>query len=525
MSPLTFFRNLSLAKQITFILVIGTTVSLLAYIIIWGIRPEFRPLYTNLSAEDAGVILNRLKEEGIAYEVSGTGTIMVPGEKVFETRMSLASQGLPQGSGVGFEIFDTAKFGVTRFEQNVNYQRALQGELSRSINSLTEVSASRVHVVMASESVFTEKEKPATASVVIKLHPGRQLENAQINGVIHLVSSAVDGLRPENVTVVDNEGKLLSGASKGTSFMRTGSDQLDYQQRVERYLQNRVKSMLDEVLGPNQTIVRLSCDIDFERHERTEEMYQPDNKVTRSEQISNTTSRGDNNEGGGVPGVLSNMTDMNASGAGNSAGDSTFSKKEQTANYEIGKVVRHIVEPFGVIKRLSVAVVVDGTYTPVEAVKGGRTVKTGETEYTPRTPEEMAKIKRIVQRAVNYDEERGDWVEVENIQFERTPEKEVLIEEDWNRGVHTGNFIKYGFIIIILFLFYVFLFRPILKWITTISARDSEILRQLPMTVGEAEREYGGGKAESYLEQARVKIRNEPDSSIRTLRDWMKEKR
>ena len=228
-------KNLTFAKMVALLLVLGCTVTAFLLLIMWSSRGDMQVLYSNLSPEDAGAVLSRLKEQKIPYRISGNGnSVLIPRDRVYETRLDLASQGLPQGGAIGFEIFDNTKLGMTEFVQNVNYQRALQGELARTINGFSEVESSRVHVVMPSKSLFVEEEEPATASVVLKLRSGRWLTNDQIQGIVHLVSSSVSGLNPKNVTIVDNYGKMLAGDNVESDMGRFSSDQLEFQEKVEK---------------------------------------------------------------------------------------------------------------------------------------------------------------------------------------------------------------------------------------------------------------------------------------------------
>ena len=228
------FSNLSLGKKLTLgILILGSVAGFI-FLMNWSGQSEFQPLYTNLDSEDASAILSKLKEQKIEYRIASNGkTILIPEQYIYETRMQLASAGLPQGGGIGFEIFDNTKLGMTAFAQSVNYQRALQGELARTINQISEIESSRVHIVLTEKSLFVDEEDPATASVVLKLRTGKWLNQSQINGIVHLVSSSVARLSPENVTVVDSKGKLLAGVKNPSSFGSLSSDQLDYQDRVE----------------------------------------------------------------------------------------------------------------------------------------------------------------------------------------------------------------------------------------------------------------------------------------------------
>ena len=296
------FLNLSPARRITLLTLVGGTIIGFIFVLAWSGRPDFQLLYSNVESEDAGSILAHLKERKIPYRIDGDGSsILVPREMIHETRMALAAQGLPQGGGVGFEIFDNSKLGMTEFAQNVNYQRALQGELSRTINRFDEVESSRVHIVMASNSLFLEDEKPATASVVVKLKRGKRLRPDQIQGIVHLFSSSVAGLSPERVTVVDNFGRMLAGFKDKNNLGQATADQSAYQEKMERNLESRVKTMLETALGPHKAIVRLNCELDFKQQEHTEERYLADNRVVRSEQLSSESSASQDAVPMGIP--------------------------------------------------------------------------------------------------------------------------------------------------------------------------------------------------------------------------------
>ncbi len=516
----TLLKNLSLAKRITLLALVGGTILGFIFLIIWTGKPDFQLLYSNLDPEDAGAILTRLKEQKIPYQIPSNGnSILIPGERIYETRMELASQGLPQGSGVGFEIFDSTKLGMTEFVQNVNYQRALQGELSRTINGFAEIESSRVHIVMQAKSLFVEKEEPATASVILKIRYGRRLNKDQVQGIVHLVSSSISGLNPENVTVVDNRGKMLAGFKDKSTIGGMSSDQLEYREKVEKGLENRIKTMIEGVLGLGSAIVRVSCDLDFKRQEKTEEMYNPDSKVVRSEQIFNETSNKAEINPIGIPGALSNgaLSKVDESKPGNRL---KFQKQDRTVNYEIDKVISHTVEPTGKINRISVAVIVDGTYENIKGENGSQELK-----YLPRTQDEMDKLKSIVKRAVNFDAKRADEIEIVNMSFEASREgEEGIIKEGWFSNLkHYTFFIKYIFSSIVLFLFFIFAVRPLIRWLTSSSIGSMEMLNQLPKTVGEIEGEYAQvAKSSSFRDRALEIITKDSKRSIDLMRDWLK---
>jgi flagellar M-ring protein FliF len=519
------FSNLSLGKKLTLATLILGSIAGFIFLLNWSGKSEFEPLYANLNSEDASAILSKLKEQKIEYRIASNGTmILIPEQHIYETRMQLASEGLPQGGGIGFEIFDNTKLGMTAFAQNVNFQRALQGELSRTINKIAEIESSRVHIVMTEKSLFVDEEEPASASVVLKLRPGKWLNQGQVKGIVHLVSSSVARLNAENVTVVDSNGKMLAGDNDTSSFGSLSSDQLDYQARVEKNLENRVRTMLESALGENKAIVRLSCSFDFKKQERTEELYLPDNKVVRSEQVLNETTSQPENKPQGIPGIRSNMPGDSTANQENRAleNQSTFAKKDHTVNYEIGKIISHINDPVGEMTRISIAVLVDGTYKRIEK-KGGK----AELEYVPRTTEEMAKFENIVKRAVNFNSSRGDEVDIVNIPFETTKleeEEEPDPDPGWMEALKRyQSYMKYGFLTLFLILSFMFFVKPLVRWLTEYSFGDMQMFKQLPKTVSELEGEFNHGDNNLlYRDQATQLIATDKEASLGVMRDWIK---
>ncbi len=520
------FSNLSLGKKISLLTLVFGFVIGFFFLMTWSGQSEFQPLYAQLDAEDASAILSRLREQKIEYRIGSNGsTVLIPQEHIYEIRMQLASEGLPRGGGVGFEIFDNTKLGMTAFAQNVNYQRALQGELSRTINQITEIESSRVHIVMTEKSLFVDEEEPASASVVLKLRSGKWLNQSQIDGILHLVSSSVARLSPENVTIVDSKGKLLAGIKDRSSFGSLSSDQLDYQDRVEKALENRIRTMLESALGENKAIVRLSADFDFKKHERTEEHYLPDNRVIRSEQQLNELTVDPSATPQGIPGIRSNLPGDAAAIDQTRVTDSNraFEKKDRTVNYEIGKVISHIKEPVGEMTRVSVAVLVDGTYKRIE--NPGKEV---ELQYVARTPEEMNKFESIVKRAVNFDQARGDQVDIVNIPFETTrlaaKDEQVVEEGGMDLLKKYQPYLKYGFLSLFLILSFLFFVKPLVRWLTEYSFGDMQMFKQLPKTVGELEGEFNSDANQLvFRDQASELIASDKEASLGVMREWIKE--
>ncbi len=519
------FKSISIGKRIALLILAVGFVAGFVFLMNWAGNPEFHPLYTNLDANDAGTILNRLKEQKIHYRLSANGsTILIPQEKIYEIRMELASEGLPHGGSIGFELFDNTKLGMTEFAQNVNYQRALQGELVRTINGFEEVDSCRVHIVMPEKSLFLKDEEPASASVVLKLRHGKWLTQQQVQGIVHLVSSSVSRMGPDNVTVVDSNGRLLTGSADPSGIATLSADQLDYQAQVERKLENRVLTMLEKALGANRAIVRVSCALNFKQHEMTEERFLPENQVVRSEQVFNETARDADPIPQGIPGIQSNLPesrpDQNQTTEGENA---TFAKQESTVNYEIGKLTSRTLDPVGGIERVSVAVMVDGTYR-------SNPIENGEPQwiYVPRSAEELSKIENLVKSAINFVADRGDKVEVVNIPFETnqmTPAEDGSMLETWlARLKNYKPYFKYAFLSLFLILTFMFVVQPLIRWLTAHTAGEAEILHQLPKTVGELENEYGPDtKQLAFKDQVSRLISQDNDASVGVVRDWLKE--
>jgi flagellar M-ring protein FliF len=353
---------------------------------------DYQVLYSNLSAEDAGAVIEALKAAKVPYRI-GEGQVQVPAGRVHEWRMRLASQGVPAGGGVGFEIFDKNQFGLTDFSQRLNYQRALQGELARTIGQLREVQQARVHLALPAPRVFSAQEKPPSASVVLRLRSGARLRPEQVRGIVHLVTAAVEGLVPERVTVVDTAGRVLaSGHDRGPG----GGNQSEARTGIETELERRVQGLLDPIVGPGRSAVRVSATVNFDQVERTEERFDP-KPLVRAQQKNTETSQG-------------NSSQPTAVGAGervqvkeSSSTTRTQRESEQTT-FEIARTVEKTVVAPGSVRRLSVAVLLD-----VPVVDGKR---------APRASEEVERIKRLVASAVGLRPDRQDELEVLQVPFD-----------------------------------------------------------------------------------------------------------
>jgi flagellar M-ring protein FliF len=376
----------------------------------WVQRPLYRPLFTNLSPHDAAAIVDALRAEKVAFQLEDGGrAVLVPAERLYELRLELASRGLPEGGGVGFEIFDRQTLGQTDFLERLNYQRALQGELGRTISQLGGVESARVHLALPERSLFVAADRKPSASVVVKLVQGRTLARAQIDGIVHLVAASVEGLDADAVTVVDESGRILTPDRRGAEGPGPSGDTLEYQQTFERSVEDRIESMLGAVVGRDKVIARVAATLDFARVERTEEAVDPDRTALQQSRTMREQSVG-MRPTAGVAGAAANLTNDTTAAA--AAGDAPKTdRRDETQTYEVSKIVSRTVAPAGAVKQLSVAVLVDGTYEE----------KDGKRTFVPRAPEELERLKALVKSAAGLDEARGDKVEVASVPFQTEP--------------------------------------------------------------------------------------------------------
>jgi flagellar M-ring protein FliF len=428
-------------------------------------KESYSTLFSGLSTEDASMITARLKELKVPYKLGVGGTsVYVPKEKVYDVRLMLAGQNsLPGSGGIGFELFDKTNYGMTEFMQNINYKRAVQGELSRTINQMPEVKASRVHIAIPEKTLFADREKEVTASVFLKLKQGRSLTRDQVAGVVHLVAGSIEGLKPENITVIDSFGKILYKNSNAGSVIALSGQQFELQKSIERTIEESVQSMLDKFIQSSKSIVRASVELNLRKVEKVEEEYQPNKAVVTSERKSKekTVNRSDGRVNGGVPGVASNVPNMGKKGDAkpdNTSGRSNESEREEAqVSYEVSKIVSKIIEPFGDIRKMSLAIVVDGKYEKVKGEKGE------ELKYVPRSQKEINDIKNVIARAVGYNEERGDKIEILSVPFETESfaDEKALLEKAERKEL-IMSISKYVVYLIILVVVFLFVIKPVL---------------------------------------------------------------
>jgi flagellar M-ring protein FliF len=433
---------------------------------------SYTPLFTGLSIVDASKITEELKKSKIPFRIEAGGTaVLVPEEKVHETRLSMAGQGLPRGGGVGFEIFDSQKFGISDFAQQVNYRRALQGEMERTISQLDAVKVARIHIALPKHRLFARQQRPVSASVSLRLHPGRALSRPSVKSIVHLVSSAVSDLSPDQVTVVDTSGTLLWSGRQGSSG---GSGPLEHKQNMEETLERRLRELLNAAVGPGRSVVKVTAELGMASLEQMDTQYDPEKAVIRSESSLEEKDEKGSPKAAGIPGVRGNLPGGPAPETG--AGKAGSSRKRTTRNYEINKVVRKRVSPAGELQRLSVAVLVDSKALVAASTGGAKGAGEGKLKV------DLTALEEVVKKAVGFSKKRGDRVTLQAVPFVPTAELDVEPGNVVTRFVEEQGALIWpalGIIGGIVVLIY------IKRWLNK-RKRDSEVV-DLPKTVQELE--------------------------------------
>jgi flagellar M-ring protein FliF len=509
-------------------------------------QEDYGVLFTNLSQDDAGGIISKLKAKKVPYRLENNGTaIMVPKSEMYEMRLVLASEGLPKGGGVGFEIFDRQELGVTDFVQHLNYQRALQGELARTIAGMPEVLEARVHIVVPKESLFVEDQKQTTASVAVKLRPGRSLSPGQVEAVVNLVASSVSGLHTNQITVVDLKGRILSKPQQRSGFEGLSAGQLGLQRQVEESYERKVQELFDKILGPGKSFVRASSELDFQKIDLREETFTPNKDLVRSEQKTvEQTSRALE---GGNPDAKFNLNQGTVTppppGKGpppltapapppkTPQGSTGSERISELRNYEISRAIKQVVESPGKIKRISLAVVVDGTY-PEKSNK-----------FTPRSPEEVRQFANLAKKAVGFSSERGDQLEISCVPLASQALEGTAAfnsEEGWQKGLAFSW--KIGALVLIILVILMFLLKrrrvpaqqpPLLQGPSSPQpALHGAQTNTLPTATAPLALE--GGQPQAVMaalpepvdgkERVSQLITNYPDRAVEVLRLWIHDK-
>jgi flagellar M-ring protein FliF len=414
-SLLQFFNRLGLARVAAMAVVAVLMLGFFAFLIMRTSSPQMAPLYTGLSFEDSAAIVSELQSQNVPYELRGEGeTILVARDQITAIRMALAEDGLPTRGQVGYEIFDEqSALGATSFVQNINNVRALEGELARTISSLARIKSARVHLVLPERELFRRERKDPTASIVLAVRG--ELSAAEIRAIQHLVASAIEGLTPNRVSIVDDSGRLLASGGGGSEESVMAGEIEERTLGVETRLRGRVEELLENIVGAGRARVQVSAELDLSRSTRTSETFDPEGQVIRSTQSREIENAATIPGGSGEVSVANELPSATSSSGG--ATSESGATAEETTNYEISKTTQTQMTEAGSIKRLSVAVVVDGIYADDGA---------GNSVYTPRSAEELAQITALVRSAVGFQEARGDLVEVQNLQFAERPELAAL---------------------------------------------------------------------------------------------------
>lgn len=428
------WKQLGLNQRVTVVLATGVVLAGLSGLALWSNRPDFVLLYGKLDDAEAATVLRQLDESKIPYQTGAGGrSILVPSDKVYQVRAQLASKGIPRGDGVGFEIFDKPNFGITDFVQRANYLRAVQGELARTIAQIDLVESARVMIVMPENRLLVDSQRKPTASVLVRVKGNGQLPPSGINSIRFLVANAVEGLTANNVSIVDNLGNVLSENQDEDSVAGIGNNQLTARRNLEQYLSRKAEGMLDRVLGSGQAVVRVAADINWDTVTRTEEKFDPDGQVLRTSTLDDETTVSTTGEAnGGATGVAGNTADAPANPPTTSPQNSSQTKKKVANNqYEINKTTVSTLLSAGSVRRLSAAVFVSQKFEGAGA----------DRKAVPRTPEELQKLKRIVQSAlgiVETDPSRKDEITLEELPFNEQPAIEMSqrLETDAKRNLY-----------------------------------------------------------------------------------------
>lgn len=513
---------------------------------LWSSSPSYSVLFTNLTDRDGGAVIAQLSQMNVPYKTSDGGTILVPADKVHEARLKLASQGLPKGSIVGFELMETQKFGLTQFQEQLNYQRGLEGELARSIQTLAPVAAARVHLALPKSSGFLRDKEPPTASVLLQLHPGKALDRAQVAGIVHLVASSVPELTFKNVSVVDQHGNLLASQKEGDSSL--DGEQLDYVGQIEADKIKRIEAILEPIVGPGNVRAQVTADVDFSNTEQMDEKYSP-NQATDKAAIRSQSSTENSQTGSagaqGVPGALSNQPPVpptapinGGSGSppnGPAAAPGSSSHKEMTTNFEVDKNVRHTKIASGEIRRLTAAVVINNKSVPAApapAPAGAAAGKAADAAAAaapvatsaPWSDKEMQNFQALVRGAMGYDEKRGDSLNISNVAFTQPELLPMEATPAWQQPglIAMGKDIGKAVLFLAMTLIVVFgVVRPALK---AISEKPAYVAAEDATAAAE-----GGGAPAlpaaplTQLDHMRQIARNDPATVANVVKSWVGE--
>lgn len=526
---LDLLGRLTVRQLVVAIVAIAMVVAVLVGAWMWLKQSDYDVLFSNLSDKDGGEIIATLQQQNVPYKFSdGGGAILVPSSMVHDTRLRLASQGLPKGGMVGFELMENQKLGASQFLEQVNYQRALEGELGKTISTLSSVRGARVHLAIPKQSAFLRDEQKPTASVVVSLQAGRVLDAGQIAGIVHLVSASVPELPPSNVSVIDQDGNLLSQRMDGSRNAGLDASQLRYVHEIESSYIKRIEAILTPIVGPGNVRAQATADVDFSQSDQVAETYKPNptpQTAIRSQQSSENISASPGPSG--VPGALTNqpapaatapVTAPPASGATttSTASGPLNSSKSQTVNYEVDKTIRHTKEAPGMIKRLSVAVVVNQKR---DASKGPAA------KPVPLSEKEMAQVTELVREAVGYTKERGDTLNVTNALFNTAGSQDAPETPMWKDPsliASAKGLLKYAIFGVIAFLLWTRLLKPLFANLATM-AQNARAAAPLPVFDEGAGIQSSPERVnfDAKVKHARNLATNDPKLVASLIKEWV----
>jgi flagellar M-ring protein FliF len=511
---------------------VAALAAVIAALAMWSKSGDYRVLYANLSDKDGGAILSQLSQMNVPYKhADGGNAILVPADKVHDVRLKLAQAGLPKGSTTGFELLDNARFGQTQFQERMTWQRALEGELVRSISALAAVQSARVHLALPQQNGFFREQQKPSASVLVQLHAGRTLERGQIAGIVHLVSSSVPELNPKSVSVLDSSGTLLSGSATDGPSHGLDASQLQYLQQVEQSYVKRVIGIIEPIVGRDNVRASINAEVDFAQSEATDELFKPNQggapAAVRSQQMSESNN-GPSSTPSGVPGALSNQPPVPAtaqiSGAtapavSAAAAGGSSARRDNVVNYEVDKTVRVTRNATGNVKRLAAAVVVN--HRVVTDAKG-------KTTSTPLSNDEVEKLTALVQEAIGFSKERGDSIKLINAPFRTETmmpkaDAQPMWQQPWLLDLVRAAAVP-GALVIVALLVMTGLIKPALK-----AAATSPVGRQLDAVVADplapplpnAPLALASPQSEKTLADARALAKQNPAAVAHIVRDWV----
>ena len=506
---------------------VALAIAMLVGVWLWSRTPDYAVLFSNLEERDGGAIVTSLQQQNIPYRFSpGGGAILVPSGVVHDVRLRLAAQGLPKGGLVGFELMENQKLGVSQFLEQVNFQRALEGELARTIRSISSVAAARVHLAIPKQSGFLRDEQKPSASVMVNLYPGRTMDAAQVAGVVHLVASSVPQMANDRVSVIDQNGNLLTNRSDPLLSAGLDATQLNYIREVETGYIRRIATILAPLVGDDNFKAQVTADVDFNRVEETAETFKPNPSPDQAIRSQQSSEQGTRDAGAqGVPGALSNQPPVPATapitaptaGGASAGAEAPFSgNRAATINYELDRTIQHTRQALGQVRRLSVAVIVNHR---------SETLPNGETRTVELTPDEISRITSLVREAMGFSQARGDSLNVSSAPFAAVRDESVVLPvwKDPDMIELGKELFKYLVIVLALAFVYFGVIRPLLRSVAPQPApagaepaegEEEDVMVSLS----------GGTRASTFdakLARARELAKNDPRMVANLIREWM----